>query len=176
MRRIVVVGAPGSGKTTTAAEIARRLGLPRTELDALFWGPNWTPVATETLHDRLRAAVAGDAWVIDGNYFSEGSAEIVWPRADTIVFLDLRKRTVMRRVLTRSIRRATQRTELWAGNRESIRNTFFARDSLLWFLWNEYAKYPNRYRALAHDPTWSHLQWIRLRSGTAARAWLDTLP
>ena len=152
MRRIVVVGAPGSGKTTTATAIARRLGLPKTELDALYWGPHWTPVESETLHDRLLAAVAGDAWVIDGNYFSAGSAEIVWPRADTIVFLDLPKRTVMRRVLTRSLRRTVLGTELWAGNRESIRNTFFARDSLLRFTWTEYEKYPKRYRALAHDP------------------------
>ena len=175
MRRIVVVGAPGSGKTTTALAISRRLGLPRIELDALYWGPDWTPVESETLHDRLRAAVEGDAWVVDGNYFSEGSADIVWPRADTIVFLDLPKRTVVRRVLTRSIRRSVHRTELWAGNRESIRNTFFARDSLLWFVWNEYAKYPNRYRALMRTPT-PHLRWIRLRSGTAARAWVQTLP
>ena len=77
MRRVVVVGAPGSGKTTTATAIARRLGLPRVELDALHWGPGWTPVDNEILRDRLRAAVAGDAWVVDGNYFSLGSADIV---------------------------------------------------------------------------------------------------
>ena len=176
MRRVVVVGAPGSGKTTTATGIARRLGLPRVELDALHWGPGWTPVDNEILRDRLRAAVAGDAWVVDGNYFSLGSADIVWPRADTIVFLDLPRRTVMRRVLTRSLRRATLRTELWAGNRESIRNLFFARDSLLWFTWTEYPKYPNRYRALERSPAWSHLQWIRLDSGRAAREWLRTVP
>jgi hypothetical protein len=119
--------------------------------------------------------VAGDAWVVDGNYFSAGSADIVWPRADTIVFLDLPKRTVMRRVLTRSMRRAALRTELWAGNRETVRNAFFDRDSLLWFLWNEYPKYPSRYRALEHAPTSSHLRWVRLRSGTTARKWLQTL-
>jgi adenylate kinase family enzyme len=172
MRRVVVVGAPGSGKTTTATGIARRLGLPRVELDALHWGPDWTPVDNPIMRDRLRAAVAADAWVVDGNYFSLGSADIVWPRADTIVFLDLPRRTVMRRVLTRSLRRATLRTELWAGNRESIRNLFFARDSLLWFTWTEYPKYPNRYRALEHSAAWSHLQWIRLGSGRAAREWL----
>ena len=100
----------------------------------------------------------------------------MWPRADTIVFLDLPRRTVMRRVLTRSLRRATLRTELWAGNRESIRNLFFARDSLLWFTWTEYPKYPNRYRALERSAAWSHLQWIRLESGRAAREWLRTVP
>ena len=120
--------------------------------------------------------MAGDAWVVDGNYFSEGSADIVWPLADTIVFLDLPKPTVMWRVLRRSLQRTARRTELWAGNRESIRNTFFARDSLLWFTWNHYQKYPNRYRALAQGPAWSHIQWIRLRSGTATLAWLEALP
>src|SRR6478672_9426776 len=148
MRRVVVVGAPGSGKTTTATGIARRLGLPRVELDALHWGPDWTPVDNGILRERLRGAVAGDRWVVDGNYFSLGSADIVWPRADTIVFLDLPRHTVMRRVLARSLRRAALRTELWAGNRESIRNLFFARDSLIWFTWNEYPKYGRRYRKL----------------------------
>jgi adenylate kinase family enzyme len=174
-RRVVVVGAPGSGKTTAAIEIARRLGLPRVELDALHWGPDWTPVDNSTLRDRLRAAVTGDAWVVDGNYFSLGSADIVWPRADTIVFLDLPRSTVMRRVLTRSLRRAALGTELWEGNRETLRNLFFARDSLLWFTWNEYPKYARRYRELERDPAWSHVQWFRLTTGRAAREWLRAL-
>ena len=92
------------------------------------------------------------------------------------MFLDLPRRTVMRRVLTRSLRRAALRTELWSGNRESIRNLFFARDSLLWFTWSEYPKYPDRYRALERSPAWSHLQWIRLGSGRATARWLHTLP
>jgi adenylate kinase family enzyme len=175
MRRVVVVGAPGSGKTTTAEAIARRLSLPHVELDALYWGPDWTPVDNDTLRARLHAAVDGDAWVVDGNYFSVGSADIVWPRADTIVFLDLPWRTVMVRVLVRSIRRAIRGTELWAGNRESIRLLFFSGDSLLWFTWTEYPKYPKRYRALASDPSWSYLRWIRLRSGREAREWTQTL-
>ena len=175
MRRVIVVGAPGSGKTTTAREIAQRCGLPHVELDALHWGPEWTPVDNETLRKRLRAVTAGAEWVVDGNYFSVGSSDIVWPRADTILFLDLPRRTVMWRVLARSIRRAARGTELWAGNRESMRLLFFSRDSLLWFTWTEYPKYPNRYRALAADPSWSHLRWIRLCSGAAARAWLQTL-
>ncbi|MEX1007198.1 MAG: AAA family ATPase [Acidimicrobiia bacterium] len=175
MRRIIVVGAPGSGKTTTATEIARRLELPRIELDALHWGPDWTPVDNDTLRGRFRAAAAGDEWVIDGNYFSLGSADIVWPRADTIVFLDLPRRTVVRRVFTRTIRRATLRTELWSGNRESIRNSFFAHDSILRFVWNEYPKYPDRYRTLQRDPEWSHLGWITLHSPCGVRAWLESL-
>ena len=67
------------------------------------------------------------------------------------------------------------RTELWAGNRESIRLAVLLPRLLLWFTWTEYPKYPNRYRALASDPLWSHIQWIRLPSGRAARAWLQTL-
>ena len=175
MRRIVVVGAPGSGKTTTAAEISRRLDVPRIELDALYWGPDWTPVDNDTLRERFGAAAARNEWVIDGNYFSAGSAEIVWPRADTIVFLDLRKRAVVRRLFTRTMRRATQRTELWSGNRETIRNSFLERDSILRFVWNEYPKYRNRYQSLELDPAWSHLEWITLRTPGAVRDWLGSL-
>jgi len=66
-RRISVVGSTGSGKTTFGRELARRLGIPFVELDALAWGPNWTLVQEELFKERVGRAVEGDAWVIDGN-------------------------------------------------------------------------------------------------------------
>src|SRR5438046_1897539 len=76
MRRIVVVGVPGAGKTTLAVELAGRLGIPRVECDALFWGPSWTPTPPVEFRARVAAATAGEAWVTDGNYAAV--RDIVW--------------------------------------------------------------------------------------------------
>ena len=175
-QRIVVVGPSGSGKTTVGSAIAARLGLPRVEMDALFWGPDWTPVEPDVFRDRLRDSVRGDAWVADGNYFSAGAADIVWPRADTVVFLDLSKSTVVRRTVVRTARRTVTREELWgSGNRETFTNAFRDDDALIRYLWRNYPKYRERYEAAQQDPEWAHLEWIRLHSASAVRAWLRSL-
>jgi hypothetical protein len=174
-RRIVIVGCAGSGKTTTAAAITARVGLRHIEMDALFWGPDWTPVDADVFHARLRDAAQGDAWVFDGNYFTAGARGIVWPRADTAVFLDLPKHTAVRRTILRTARRTLTREELWAGNRETVANAFRDEDGLIRYLWRNYPKYRERYGALQRDPTWSHLEWVTLRSPDAVRAWLRSL-
>lgn len=106
VQRVVVLGPVGSGKSVLATEIARRTGLPLTHLDLLFWREGWTPVPREDALRELRAAVAGERWIIDGNFLSndEGDADGRFARADTVVFLDVRRTTCLRRVLTRVLR------------------------------------------------------------------------
>src|SRR5205814_100321 len=99
MRRIVVVGTSGSGKTTLARQVAARLGAPHVELDALHWGPNWTPHAD--FAQRVESALACDGWVVDGGYAIV--RHIVWPPADTIVWLDYPMRVVFMQVLKRTL-------------------------------------------------------------------------
>ena len=172
-KRILVVGPPGSGKTTTAAEIARRTGTPHVEFDALYWEPNWTVAEPEVFRARITAAVAGERGIVDGNYFSS-SHDITWPRADTIVWLDLPRLTTVRRVVWRTGSRAVRGTELWSGNRESLR-MMFKRDEIVRFAWREYPKYRRRYATLMHDPEWTHQRWVRLQSPRAVRAWVSVL-
>jgi adenylate kinase family enzyme len=174
-QRILVVGSSGSGKTTVGRAIADRLELPHVEMDALFWGPDWTPVDPDVFRARLRDSVQRDAWVFDGNYFSAGARDIVWPRADTVVFLDLPKRTVVRRTIVRTVRRTLTREELWSGNRETVGNAVRDDDALIRYLWRNYPTYRERYEALQRDPAWSHLEWVTLRSPAAVRAWLTSL-
>ena len=87
MRRISVIGTSGSGKTTFARRLAERAKLPHVELDALFWGPNWTPADDTLFRERVTTALSGDAWVCDGNYSSV--RPMVLARADTVIWLDL---------------------------------------------------------------------------------------
>jgi adenylate kinase family enzyme len=115
----MVVGGPGSGKSTVAAALARRLDAPHVELDELWWDPNWAPAGRDVVRDRLTALLGSDRWVVDGNYVDE-IADLVWPRADTILWLDVPRHVGVRRAVLRSARRALRRSELWNGSRESL--------------------------------------------------------
>jgi len=103
-RRIVVVGTTGSGKTTLAGELARRLEVPHVELDALHWEPGWTEAPTDLFRERVTHALSGEAWVADGNY--SAVRDIVWSRADTIVWLDYSLPTMLYRLARRTFRSA----------------------------------------------------------------------
>ena len=173
MRRVSVVGSSGSGKTTFAGRLAARLGVPHIELDAINWGPNWTPLDPQTFRARVREATAADAWVCDGNY--SAVRPIVLERADTVVGLDLPLRTCLIRMLRRTNGRVRTGEELWAGNRESWRATFLGRDVLFWWLISQHRRKRRDYEARFASPEASHLRVHRFQSSDAAESWLETV-
>ena len=175
MQRIVVVGPPGSGKTTVARELARRLDLPHTELDSLWWEPNWVEAGREVFSERAASVVAGERWVVDGNYYAAGAEEVIWPRADTIVWLNQPRRVTVTRVVRRTVSRSVRRTELWSGNREPVALSLRP-DSIVRVAWRAHPTYNAHYEGLDRDPRLTHVQWVRLCSPRAVRRWLRSLP
>ena len=174
MRRVSVVGTTGSGKTTLARALADRLGVPATEIDALFWGPGWTAARRDELRAKVARAAAGDAWVIDGNY--SASRDLVWSRADTVIWLDYPLPLILFRLLRRIVARIRSGEELWpaTGNRETFRDAFLSRDSLL--LWALRTHFPRRRRfsAALLRPENAHLRAYRFRRPAEAARWLRT--
>lgn len=169
-RTIVIKGTSGAGKSTFAAELARRLALPYVELDALHHGPNWSAPTAEDFRAHVRAtmAAAPAGWVIDGNYDTK-LGETVVAAADTIVWLDLPLWVKLRRVWGRTLRRIRDDVELWNGNRETWRGAFVGRESI--FVWMIRAHLRHRRRwptRFGRDP-----RLVRLRSEAEARRWLD---
>ena len=172
MRRVNVKGTPGSGKSTFARELARRLELPYVELDAIHWGnPNWSEPTAEEFRTRVREAMDAvpDGWVIDGNY--EGKLDdLVTGAAETIVWLDLPLRPKLRRLWRRTMKRIRDGLELWGGNRESWRGAFWGRESLFWWTVKTHFRHKREWPArFGDDP-----RLVRLRSVDEARKWLDT--
>jgi adenylate kinase family enzyme len=101
MRRLMVIGCPGSGKTTFATRLADRLKLPLVALDFHHWGPGWQLPEPNAWRERVHGLAMGSEWVMDGNY--AGTFDIRMPRAEILVWLDYPRATCMRRVLLRCL-------------------------------------------------------------------------
>lgn len=174
MRRVAVVGVTGSGKTTLATAVARRLGAPHIEIDAIYWGPNWTEAPREIVRARISAALASDGWVTDGNY--DFLRDIIWRQADTLVWLDYGLPLILWRLTRRTLQRVIQREVLWNGNTESVRTQFLSRDSLYVWAVQSYPKLRERYATIEQQPEHRHLRVVRLRTPGEAERWVAGLP
>ena len=172
-------GCSGEGKTTFAAELARRLGVPHLELDAVFHRPGWREATQDEFDSAVTAFVTSEAartgWVVDGNYRARVGDLLAG--ADTVVWLDYPRRTVMSRVVRRTLGRLITRRELWNGNRESWRNLLRRRpeDNIVLWAWTAHPRYAaicaDAMAAARSDPTAPLM--VRLASPREARRWLD---
>ncbi len=172
MKRIIIIGATGSGKTTLAKQLAGRLRIQHTELDSLYWLPDWKPSPLLEFREKVEAVTSGETWIVDGNY--SRTRDIVWGRADTLIWLDYPLWLVFGRSIRRGLRRIRSREELWeTGNRETWRNLFFKRDSLLVWLLKTHPRHRREYPALFGQQGYAHLHIIHLYSPRETTKWLE---
>jgi adenylate kinase family enzyme len=162
----------GSGKSRFAVALARALQVPHVELDAIFHQPGWTPLPDEDFRTRVKEATESGSWVADGNY--SVVQDIVWGRADTVVWFDLPYATVLWRTIGRTLRRVVTREELWNGNREPFSNlwSFNPEKSIIAWTATRHRVYRHRFSEAEWDPRWAHLRFVRLRSPAEADAFL----
>jgi adenylate kinase family enzyme len=168
-----VVGCSGSGKTTLAAQLAAALGVPHVELDAIYHQPGWTPLADGVFRARVDAATEHGDWVVDGNY--SVVRDIVWEKADTVVWCDVPYVTVMARTIGRTLRRAMTQQELWNGNREPWSNLWSLKPEKSIIAWTatRHGRYRRRYAEAERDPRWAGLDFVRLRSRADAERFVS---
>jgi len=159
MRRVLVAGSTGSGKTTMARALGRAYGLPHFELDALYHGPGWVP--RPEFEADVAEFSAGERWVAEDQYHRI-LADRLWALADTVIWLDLPRWLVMWRVVRRSVVRLVSRTELWNGNRENWRGWLSA-DHPVWWAWSQYER--KRAQVLEYSAKHPHVEVIRVRKG-----------
>jgi hypothetical protein len=171
--RILILGRTGSGKTTLARELATAVGVPHVELDALYFGPDFSTAPLKVLRDRTRAAVAGDRWVTDGN--KSAVRDLVWPRADTVIWLDyplvvclwrLGKRALWR---TSALKAQAAETDGKAGLLRQFRSAAKGVLTALRSHKGQRREYPQMFAKQENQ----HLAVVRLRFPRATRRWLD---
>jgi len=114
LKRIVVVGNSGAGKSTLAKELASRLQLLYIASDSYYWEKGWMPTEATIVRQRIVKAVAGDFWVIDGNCIAE--RDVVWSKADTIIWLDYPLLLILWRVCRRNLQWVATQEQTWSGN------------------------------------------------------------
>ncbi len=101
MRRVLVIGCGGSGKSTFSTRLARETGLELIHLDALYWRAGWIESPKDEWARTVDALIARDHWVMDGNY--GGTLESRLAACDTVVFLDVPRQVCLVRVLKRRL-------------------------------------------------------------------------
>ena len=174
MRRIAIIGTTGSGKSVLSEQLAHTLSLPPIELDALFWMPDWQPALIELFQFRVEAATSAEGWIIAGNYSQV--RDLVWRRADTLIWLDFSLPLVLWRLLRRTVWRIMRREDLWnTGNQETVRKAFFSRHSILLWALKTHRRNRERFRADVDSGAYGELDVQVFRSPGELRRWLREL-
>ena len=86
MKKVIVIGCPGSGKSTFSVALQKITNIPLCHLDMLYWNADRTTVEKEVFLERLLKTLENDKWIIDGNYAS--TMELRMECCDTVIFLD----------------------------------------------------------------------------------------
>ncbi len=102
MRRVLVIGSPGAGKSTFSRKLSAATGLPVIHLDRHYWQAGWTEPDKADWAATVERLVAEPRWIIDGNY--GGTLPVRLARADTVILLDAGRWLCLRRVITRTLR------------------------------------------------------------------------
>jgi adenylate kinase family enzyme len=167
--RILVYGVTGSGKTTLAAQIAERTGLPWHDVDELTWATGWVEVPHDEQRRRIRQICEGECWILDTAYAIW--SEIPLARVDLVVALDFPRWVSFSRLLRRTAARVLTRRPVCNGNVETLRQVFGRESILAWHV----TSFP---RKRANIEAWSRQvspEVVRLTSPRATREWLETL-
>ncbi len=168
--RYVVIGTSGSGKSSFARHLAESTSSKYVELDDIHWEPNWTPRATKDFIETVSEQTTGESWVVDGNYTK--AREVIWPRATHIIWLNYGRPTVFSRVLWRTLNRTLFGQELWAGNKESFRQSFLSKESILLWSVSTFSKNRHKYEELRASNQFPHVQWVEFKQPRDAQDYL----
>jgi len=129
MKKVLVIGSGGAGKSTFAKRLSRILHIEVTHLDSLYWQPGWVETPKAAWRSKVKQLITQDSWILDGNY--SGTLDIRIPACDTVIFLDLPPWLCLWRVIKRvAVYRNRTRPDMAAGCNERLSLEFLA------WIWN----------------------------------------
>lgn len=165
MKRVLVIGAGGAGKSTFARQLGERLKIDVKHLDKFHWRPGWQEPAKEEWLETVKELTSEESWIIDGNY--GGTLETRIQRCDTIVFLDLPRLVCLWRVVKRRLlNRNRTRPDMAEGCNEKLDWEFIT------WIWNYSRRSrPEVMKLLREHAETKQIVWLRSRA--EVRRFLD---
>lgn len=129
MKKVLVIGSCGAGKSTFAKRLHLATGLKLIHLDSFYHLPNWEEPPDDVWLKTVKELVSGDEWIIDGNY--GGSMEMRMNYCDTVIWLDFPRTVCLWRVIKRTLKYYKKtRPDMAEGCKER-----FDREFLI-YVWN----------------------------------------
>ena len=166
MKRIVIIGCGGAGKSTLARQLGEKLDLPVVHLDSIFWLPGWVEMDRDEFDRRVREEMAKEKWIIDGNYNRTMPERIA--RCDTVIYLDFSRITCLYGIFKRLLTNLGKtRPDMGRGCKEKIDLEF-----LVW-AWNYNKKHQQRYYKLLNEA--KHAETIVLKNRRMVKKFLNSL-
>jgi adenylate kinase family enzyme len=172
---VVVVGVTSSGKSSLAEKLAQCCDLNYIELDALHWESNWQAAPLEVFRARVEGATKAERWIVAGNYHIV--RDLIWPKAEVIIWLDYPLSIMFWQLTRRSFRRWWTQELLWGTNHELLWTHFklWSTDSLYHWLFKTYWRRKREYPMLLSQPEYQHLKLIRFTHPRETNAWVENL-
>ncbi|GAA2106015.1 hypothetical protein GCM10009801_82070 [Streptomyces albiaxialis] len=171
-KKIAVFGPPATGKTTLAKWLSSQLQYPHTDLDEILFTPDG-PLPLEEFRRQAGEVTQRDEWIVEGNFSK--LADVVWHRADILVWLDFPLTLIMYRIIRRSLRQLTGHEDSAQARRLTWSKAFFARRSLLRTAIRKYRKNRPRYAQQVSRTADLGIEVVRLRSPRQVHRWTAEL-
>jgi len=160
MKKVLVIGCGGAGKTTFAIQLGKILGIEVIHLDSYYWHPGWVETSKNEWLDVVEGLVSGPSWIVDGNY--SGTLEIRLQACDSIIFLDISRMTCLWRVVKRSVKfRNKRRPDMAEGCHEKL-----SLDFLFWIWSYRKGTRPQIVDLLKANSHTKRVVWLRSKKET----------
>ena len=161
-RKILIVGTSCTGKTTLAAELAKKMGIVNIDLDDLHWLPDWKMRSKAEMKALIRSEIMPrPQWIVSGNYTTAGR-DSIWKEAETIIWLDYPLHFILGRYVKRTYRRIVTKEPCCNGNIETLSNAVFTKEILLRYILSSHFGRRPLYKSWMNGEM-SDKQWIVLK-------------
>lgn len=173
MKRVLVIGTTGSGKTIMAQNVAEAIDGTALDIDDFHWQPGWVERKPEEMIEMFRKVLQAKRWTLAGNH--SRTRHFTWAQADTVIWLNYPFYVNFLRLFWRTIKRVTTKEEVMPGCVETFRSQFLSKDSLLIWFFQTFWKRKKQYRQILAQEEYQHLTVLEFRHPRQAKSFLKQL-
>lgn len=173
MKRIIIIGTSGCGKTTLAKRLSKILNIPSYDLDDYYWLPKWQPQTDKEFVKIVDKLSNKKTWIMNGNYSKVN--HFIWDRSDTIIWLDYSLLRCLCQGIIRSIIRAISKEVCCGNNYESFKRTFLSRNSIVLWILSTYRRRKQSYKQAFKNQKEGSKAYLKFSNPKETNQWLKGL-